>query len=170
MKANHPQTFEEARRLVGNIFEQFFDNSILIATLIGWMMAQVIKIPLEFVRTRQWNWALILGTGGMPSSHTAVVSGLAMGIGLWHGFDSALFAISFVLAMVVVYDATGVRRQAGQHAQLINAFINDLAAGHPIKESQQKELRELLGHTWFEAIGGIVWGMLVAWVFWLVWS
>ncbi len=152
-----------------SIFQDFFNNSILIATLIGWMLAQVIKIPLEYVRTKQLNWALILSTGGMPSSHTAVVSGLAMGIGLWEGFDTPLFAISFVLAMVVVYDATGIRRQAGQHAQLINAIINDLAAGHPIKEQQQKELKELLGHSWIEAIGGIAWGMLIAWVFWLAW-
>lgn len=150
-------------------FREFLNNPILIATLVGWFLAQVIKIPLEFVRTRQWNWALFISTGGMPSSHTAVVSGLAMGIGLWEGFDSPFFAISFVLAMVVVYDATGIRRQAGQHAQLINAIVNDLASGHPLKESQQKQLRELLGHTWYEALGGIAWGMFVSWLFWIIW-
>ena len=150
-------------------FQEFFSNHILLSALVGWLLAQIIKIPLEYLKTRQWNWALLISTGGMPSSHTAIVSGLAMGIGLWEGFDTAYFAISFVLAMVVVYDATGIRRQAGQHAQLINAIINDLASGHPIKEQQQKQLRELLGHTWYEAIGGIAWGILVTWLLWLAW-
>lgn len=151
------------------IFQEFFSNQILISTLIGWALAQIIKIPVEYVRTREWNWAISISTGGMPSSHTAVVSGLAWGIGLWEGFDTTIFAASFVLAMVVIYDATGIRRQAGQHAQLINAIINDLAAGHPIKAQQQKQLKEILGHTWIEAFAGVFWGILVVWLSWLVW-
>lgn len=150
-------------------FQEFFQNYMLLATLIGWMSAQIVKIPIEYVRTKEWNWALFVSTGGMPSSHTAIVSGLAMGVGLWEGFNSPFFAISCVLAMVVVYDATGIRRQAGQHAQLINAIINDLASGHPIKEQHQKQLREILGHTWYEAVGGVAWGMFFAWLFWMIW-
>jgi acid phosphatase family membrane protein YuiD len=146
------------------------DNQILVATLVGWILAQAIKVPVEFLRTGDWNWALLLRTGGMPSSHSAVVSGVAHGIGLWHGFNTPLFALSFVVAMVVVYDATGIRRQAGEHAQLINAIINDLTAGHPIKEAQQEELKEILGHTWLEAAGGILWGILVVSFFYWRWQ
>lgn len=151
------------------VIHDVFDNQILIATLVGWALAQVIKIPVEYLRTREWNWAISVSTGGMPSSHTAIVSGLAIGIGLWEGFDTPLFALGTVLAMVVIYDATGIRRQAGRHAQLINAIINDFASGHPIKEQQQKKLKEILGHSWIEALAGVVWGALVAWLFWLVW-
>jgi acid phosphatase family membrane protein YuiD len=144
-----------------------FANRVLLATLAGWALAQVIKIPLEYLRTRKWNWRIMFSTGGMPSSHTAAVSGACLGIGLWEGFATPLFALSFVLAMVVVYDATGIRRQAGQHAALINAILNERAPGEAA--AGQAQLKELLGHTWLEAFGGIFWGVLVVWVFWLVW-
>ena len=91
----------------------------------------------------------------MPSSHTALMVGATHGIGLSVGFDSALFALAFAMSMVVIYDATGIRRQAGKHAELINAMINDLAAGNPLK---QEQLREVLGHTPMEALGGILLG------------
>lgn len=148
-------------------FFEIFSNDVLIATLTAWFSAQVLKIPIEYLRTKELNWAIFLSTGGMPSSHTAVVSGLALGIGLWQGFDTPLFAMSFVLSMVVVYDATGIRRQAGKHARLINTIMNDLTTGHPIKEAQQQELKEILGHTWLEAIVGIAWGLLIVYAFWI---
>ncbi len=146
-----------------------FTNKILIASLTGWALAQGIKIPIEYMRTRRWNWALSFSTGGMPSSHTAIISGATLGIGLWEGFATPLFALSFVMAMLVVYDATGIRQQAGQHAARINAMVDELAAGHPLKEAEQQELKEILGHTWLEAFGGILWGVFVVWVFWLFW-
>jgi len=147
--------------------KDFFSNDILIAAFVAWVMAQIVKVPLEYLRTREWNWALLLSTGGMPSSHSALVSAMAHGVGLREGFDSALFAIGFVITAIVVYDATGIRRQAGLHAELINAFISDLAAGHPIKDAQQKQLKEILGHTPLQALGGIVWGVAFAWGFWM---
>lgn len=150
--------------------KELFANQILEAAFIAWLLAQIIKVPLEFLQTRKWNWALLLSTGGMPSSHSALVSAVAQGIGLREGFDSPLFAIVFVLTAIVVYDATGIRRQAGLHAELINAFINDLAAGHPIKEAQQKQLKEILGHTPVEAISGIIWGVGFATLFWWMWK
>lgn len=146
--------------------KELFSNHILVAAFVAWLMAQIIKVPLEFLRTREWNWALLFSTGGMPSSHSALVSAVAHGVGLHDGFDSSLYAIVFVLTAIVVYDATGIRRQAGLHAELINAFINDLTTGHPIKEAQQKQLKEILGHTPLEAISGIVWGVGFATLFW----
>ncbi|HSF83003.1 MAG TPA: divergent PAP2 family protein [Anaerolineales bacterium] len=140
-----------------------FSNYALLAGLTAWGIAQIIKVPLEYLQTRNWNWALLLRAGGMPSSHSALVTGVAHATGLFHGFDSPQFALAVALAMVVVYDATGIRRQAGMHATLINAVIRDLASGHPLKGEQ---LREVLGHTPLEAVGGVILGLLVAQLTW----
>lgn len=144
-----------------------FYNYVLVAGLIAWLIAQLLKVPIEYLRTHRWNWALLVQAGGMPSSHTTLIVSITYGIGLSAGFNTPLFALAFAIAMIVIYDATGIRRQAGKHAELINAMINDLAAGHPLKEEQ---LREVLGHTPLEALGGIVLGLVVAQVTWLVWA
>jgi hypothetical protein len=143
-----------------------FQNYVLIAALIAWGIAQTIKLPLEYLQTHRWTWALLVQAGGMPSSHSALVVGITHGIGLTVGFNSPLFALAFAMSMVVIYDATGIRRQAGKHAELINAMINDLAAGNPLKEEQ---LREVLGHTPLEALGGILLGLVVAQLTWMLW-
>jgi len=143
-----------------------FSNHVLIAALTAWAIAQIVKVPLEFAQTHKWNWSLLLRAGGMPSSHSALVAGIAHGIGLFNGFDTSLFALSVALAMVVIYDATGIRRQAGKHAEMINAMINDLASGHPLKEEQ---LREVLGHTPLQALGGLILGIVVAQIAWFIW-
>ncbi len=108
-----------------------------------------------------------MSTGGMPSSHSALVAGTAYSIGLESGFDSPLFALAIAVAMVVVYDAAGIRRQAGKHARIINAIIDDLASGHPLKEEQ---LREMLGHTPLQVIGGVILGLATCHLFWLFWK
>jgi hypothetical protein len=141
-------------------------NYVLIAALIAWAIAQVLKVPIEYMQTHRWNWALLVQAGGMPSSHSALIVGITHAIGLSVGFDSALFALAFAVTMIVVYDATGIRRQAGKHAELINAMINDLAAGNPLK---QEQLLEVLGHTPLEAFGGIILGLVVAQLTWMLW-
>jgi acid phosphatase family membrane protein YuiD len=145
---------------------EIFRNYLLICGGIAWIIAQTIKVPIEYLQTRKWNWALLFRAGGMPSSHSALVTGVAHAAGLFYGFDSAWFAIAATLAVVVVYDATGIRRQAGKHAELINAMINDLASGHPLKEEQ---LREVLGHTPLEAFAGVLLGIATAQIGWLIW-
>jgi uncharacterized protein len=142
-----------------------FRNQVLMFALSAWGLAQIIKVPLEYLQTRRWNWSLLLRAGGMPSSHSALVTGIAHGTGLVVGFDHPAFALAAAVAMVVVYDATGIRRQAGKHAALINAMINDLAAGHPLKGEQ---LMEVLGHTPLEALAGVILGLIVTQVEWLL--
>ena len=134
--------------------------------LSAWLLAQVIKIPLDYLYTRRWNWALLLSVGGMPSSHTSLLASATVTIGLYYGFDNPLFALGVAITMVVTYDAAGVRRQAGIHAQRINMVFQELLRGQMV---DQKALREVLGHTPLEVTGGILFGILVATVMWLIW-
>ena len=143
-----------------------FQNRVLITMLTAWLLAQVIKIPLDFLYTRRWNWALLLSVGGMPSSHSSLLTSATVAIGLYHGFDNPLFALGVAITMVVTYDAAGVRRQAGVHAQRINVLFNELFRGHMF---DQKDLREVLGHTPLEVTGGVLFGIVVAMVMWLIW-
>lgn len=144
-----------------------FQNKVLIAGLIAWSMAQVIKIPLDFFRTRRWNWALFFTTGGMPSSHSSLMTATTLAIGLYHGFDHPVFALGVAITMIVTYDAAGVRQQAGIHAQRINVLFDELLHGHPIN---QRDLREVIGHTPLEVAGGIILGLIVATGQWMVWQ
>jgi uncharacterized protein len=143
----------------------FLSNPALIAALVAWGLAQIIKVPVDFLRNKRWDWTLLLRAGGMPSSHSALVAACAHSIGLFQGFDTPVFALAAVFAMVVIYDATGIRRQAGKHAEIINSMIRDLAHGHPLREEQ---LREVLGHTPLEAISGTIFGLLVSQLLWMV--
>jgi len=144
-----------------------FQNKVLIAGLTAWLLAQVIKMPLNYLYTRRWNWALLLTTGGMPSSHSSLMTGTVFAIGLYYGFDNPTFALGVAITMIVTYDAGGVRRQAGIHAQRINVLFGELLKGHPVSE---KDLREVLGHTPLEVIGGILLGLVVATGQWLIWK
>ena len=148
-------------------FLALFQNKALIAGLTAWALAQVIKIPLDYLRTRRWNWALLFTTGGMPSSHSALVTSTTLAIGLYYGLDHPTFALGVVITMIVTYDAAGVRQQAGIHAQRINIIFEELLRGHPISE---RDLRVVLGHTPLEVVGGILLGLVVASLQWSIWK
>jgi acid phosphatase family membrane protein YuiD len=147
---------------LGNIFQ----NHVLLTGLAGWFLAQALKTPLDFLQSHQWNWALFFAAGGMPSSHSALVTSTAMAVGLNYGFDNPVFGVAAAIAMIVVYDATGIRRQAGMQAQKINILVEELLKGHPISE---EHLREVLGHTPLEAMGGVFLGLVVALGLWFLW-
>lgn len=141
------------------------ENEVLIGTLAAWLIAQGLKPPMEYLSTRRWRWSAVLNAGGMPSSHSALIVSATLGIGLFVGFDSPLFALAVAITMIVVYDAAGVRRQAGMHAERINVLFDELLHGHMWDE---KELREVLGHTPLEVTGGILLGVAVATLNWLI--
>jgi acid phosphatase family membrane protein YuiD len=142
------------------------ENRVLIIMLTAWLLAQLIKIPLDFLYTRRWNWALLLSVGGMPSSHSSLLTSATLATGLYYGFDSPMFALGVAITMVVTYDAAGVRRQAGIHAQRINVLFDEVLRGHMFDQS---ELREVLGHTPLEVTGGVLFGIVVATLMWLLW-
>nr|MBI2904661.1 divergent PAP2 family protein [Chloroflexota bacterium] len=142
---------------------QIVHNDPLMAAGMAWLLAQLIKVPLDYMFTHEFNWHLLLSAGGMPSSHAALVAGLCWAIGLEYGFNSPVFAVAAVVAIIVIYDATGVRRAAGEHARVINRMIEDLASGHPLKE---EELKELLGHTPGQVLAGTIFGVLVGSLAW----
>jgi len=145
---------------------ELLSNRIFIAAILGWFVAQLIKVPIEYVRFRRLNWGLWFSAGGMTSSHSSLITSTTLAIGLYEGFGTPVFALAFAVAMIIIYDAAGVRREAGRHAQKINALIEEMMQGHPISE---KRLKEVLGHTPPEVIGGIVLGVVLAVGLWLIW-
>jgi uncharacterized protein len=149
--------------MVFPLISDLIANDILWVSIIASTLAQFLKPFTYWWRTKEFNWHHLAETGGMPSSHTALVSALAIGLGLEQGFGSPYFAIAVVLNMIVTYDAQGVRRQAGEHAHAINEIIAELLSGHELEE---RHFEEVLGHSRLEVAGGIIFGVLVM----LVWK
>jgi hypothetical protein len=151
---------------VGNPLD-FFKSPIAISAMLGWILAQLIKLPVGFLRTKKWDLALLINAGGMPSSHSALMSAVTTALGLSLGWDSPLFILSLSVTGIVIYDATGVRRQAGFHAERINQIIRAFVSEHKIDEPQRVELLEIIGHSPTEAGVGALLGIVIAIVVWL---
>jgi len=141
-------------------FTWFWLKSPLATSLISWFIAQVIKVVVVLLTSKKLDMSRFIGSGGMPSSHSALVCSLTTAIGCSEGFSSSLFALSTVLSLVVMYDAAGVRRAAGQQAKLLNMIIEDWGK-KPYAETEKK-LKELLGHTPKEVFAGALLGIVVA--------
>ena len=152
---------------MGNPFD-FFQSPIAVSAMLGWMVAQIIKLPIGFLRTKKWDVALLINAGGMPSSHSALMSAVSTAIGLQSGWDSPIFILALSMTGIVIYDATGVRRQAGFHAERINQIIRDFVSEHKIDEPQRVELLEIIGHSPAEAAVGALLGILIAITVWLL--
>ena len=133
-------------------------NPTLMAALIAWAIAQILKVVIELILTKKMNWALLFQAGGMPSSHSAMVSAAALSVGLNAGFYQPIFAVVAIFAMIAIYDATGVRRESGRHAVLINSIIEEFSKG---KIPPGDKPKEVLGHTPGETILGTLLGLLI---------
>lgn len=134
------------------------ENVPLIAAVIATAVAQILKVVLVLATERRWAFERLLETGGMPSSHSATVAGLATSIGLVEGWGSPFFALALVFGGIVMYDATGIRRAAGMHAQMLNDLVDELA--HLFDEGfQPQALKTLLGHTYPQVVVGAIIGV-----------
>ena len=136
-----------------------FQNKVFLATLLGWVTAQTIKIVINSVKERKFNFRWLFSTGGMPSAHSSGVMALATAVGLQQGFDSAIFIVTFVIAVVIAFDAQGVRRSTGQQAEILNKIMDDIYWRRKIQEDR---LKELIGHTPFEVFVGSLIGIIIA--------
>jgi acid phosphatase family membrane protein YuiD len=139
-------------------------NRVVIAAMLAWMIGQFLKFPLEYLLNKRWNWGIMFSSGGLPSSHSSLVTAVALTIGLQEGFDSAIFALAAAIGMIVIYDAAGVRRQAGIHAERINAIMKSFFESGQLGEDELDDLKEMLGHTPLEVVSGVLLGVLITWV------
>jgi acid phosphatase family membrane protein YuiD len=141
-------------------------SRVLWAAFLATLLAQLVKLLVMLVAERRWALERMLETGGMPSSHSAAVTSLATAVGLEFGWGSPYFAIAAVFGGIVMYDATGIRRAAGMHAQLLNELVEELA--HLFDESYRPQaLQTLLGHTYPQVLVGALLGISTSvWLFW----
>ncbi|MCL1884497.1 MAG: divergent PAP2 family protein [Defluviitaleaceae bacterium] len=142
----------------GVLFE-IITNRHLMTGVTSLVIAQILKVIFDYWRTRSWTSAMLTSTGGMPSSHSALVVSLTISIGIYEGFGTPIFAICAAFALVVMHDAAGVRRAAGKHAAAINFLFSKLEK-QGIKLDEK--LKELLGHRPLEVLAGAILGALVA--------
>jgi acid phosphatase family membrane protein YuiD len=144
------------------MMEFILEYRYLIVPFATWFFIQLFKLIYDLVTTKKFNFKRILGAGGMPSSHSAVVVALCTMIGKEFGVNSAIFALSIVFAFVVMYDAAGVRRAAGKQAKLLNKIVQ--TPGLSNVEVTEK-LQEVLGHTPTQVIVGALIGFIVGYIF-----
>ncbi|AFY74617.1 hypothetical protein Syn7502_02658 [Synechococcus sp. PCC 7502] len=141
---------------------EVLDNRVLLIAIAASFGAQCLKLLLLYIQSGQIKLHVLFETGGMPSSHSAVVTALATGIGKTQGWNSGLFAIASVFAVIVMYDASGVRRAAGTHAKVLNQIIGEVfEEDHHLIEDP---LKELLGHTPIQVLVGAILGISIMWV------
>ncbi len=145
------------------IITGFFGNYPLMCAIIAYFIAQILKIIICVIKEKRFDIGLIVSSGGMPSSHSATVSALAIAIAKSIGVNSAEFAISFILASVVMYDAAGVRRAAGEQAKLINQLVKEVMAGET--ETASESLKELIGHTPIQVLAGSILGIIIPFIY-----
>lgn len=138
----------------------FSHNEVMITAVTGWFVAQLLKVIFVLIWNKRFDITRMIGSGGMPSSHSSFVVSLACAVGFTEGFASTAFAISVCIALVVMYDAAGVRRAAGQQAKILNQMIELWEKGD--FSSNEKRLKELLGHTPLEVLGGALLGFIIA--------
>ncbi len=143
-----------------------FENHVLIASFLAWAIAQISKTVYELIKQRRLMLGRLVSSGGMPSSHSALVTSLATATGRMLGVNSAEFAITVVLASIVMYDAAGVRRAVSLQARILNQMVDEMFQGHPIAE---KRLRELIGHTPIQVFVGGILGIGVGWLVTMHW-
>lgn len=145
-----------------NIFIQIIENKYIIVPFFVWLAVQIFKVIYDLIVFKKLNFRRLVGAGGMPSSHSAIVMTITVMLGKQLGFDSSIFAVSLIFSLVVMYDAAGVRRAAGKQAKLLNKIVD--TPGLTGIEVQEK-LVEVLGHTPIQVFVGAFLGIIVGAIF-----
>jgi len=143
-----------------NIFDQIAENHVLLVSLVACFTAQGFKIIVELIKQKKINVRTFVSSGGMPSAHSALVAGLATAVGQTMGWSSPDFAIACLFAVIVMYDAAGVRQAAGKQARILNQLLDELFEEG--KEFNEDRLKELLGHTPIQVFVGLMLGIVIA--------
>lgn len=144
--------------MITDVIKALLNNFTLVAVTIAWLLAQSIKVVLYRLEEKHWNFWHFFEAGGMPSAHSAAVTSLTLGIALTQGWNSTYFTISLVFALIVMYDATGVRRAAGKQAEILNKIVDDIYASGKVRV---EKLKEILGHDPIEVIAGATLAVIV---------
>ncbi|MBQ8351735.1 MAG: divergent PAP2 family protein [Clostridia bacterium] len=142
-----------------NVLKELIANDILVCSVLAYLIAQILKLFTGVYKEKHFDFKRLWGSGGMPSSHSSAVCALAFSCARVLGVGDPMFAFSVVLAGIVMYDATGVRRAAGEHAKVLNQIVADLFSGKP--EYSEKALKELIGHTPLQVVMGAILGTLI---------
>ena len=150
-----------------DFFTGLFQNKIFLAAALGWLIAQILKTLIHLLFTKRFVAERLVGSGGMPSSHSATVCALVTATYLEHGSASFAFAIALIVAIIVMYDAIGVRRETGIQAQLLNNMIKIFEDMGREELSAQDKLKEFVGHTPFQVLMGGILGVLTTILFYL---
>jgi len=145
---------------IASTIGEVLSNRILLAILFSWSLVQTLKAALYWLMNKEWSWERLVGSGGMPSSHSATVCALAVSAMIEYGLGSFQFAISVVLAIIVLHDARGVRLEAGRQAEILNEIMRNWQQDH--NPFSNKVLKELIGHTPLQVVVGALMGILIA--------
>lgn len=142
-----------------NFFDGLMSNKIFLCAFVSWFIAQALKVVLTLWKSKKLDMNRMFGSGGMPSSHTSSVMGLSTAVGLTQGWETPIYAVALMFSLIVMYDASNVRRNVGKQATLLNNIIEDLYKHHHV---EQERLIELVGHTPIEVFAGAILGIVVA--------
>ncbi|HBT63784.1 MAG TPA: acid phosphatase [Ruminococcaceae bacterium] len=152
-----------------SFLNKFFENRVLFAAILGWLFSQIAKLLITLIFTKKWSIERLWGAGGMPSAHSSMVCALTVSMARFDGINTPIFALTVMFAFVTMYDAMGVRREAGEHARLLNKYLNEFEIskadknfdGVPDEKVDEIELKEYIGHTPLEVLGGVLLGILI---------
>ena len=141
-------------------------NEVLVVPLCVWAAAQLLKLFTKLVQTKRLDLRYLVASGGMPSSHSAIVAALATTVAMTQGLSSVAFGIACIVALIVIYDSAGVRKSVGQQAVVLNRIVREIRFRRPMAELE-RDLRELIGHTPLQVVAGAALGIIIAWL-WLI--
>ncbi len=150
------------------ILQELSENRVMICAFVAWLSAEILKFVIDAIRRKEWNIRNFFSSGGMPSSHTAAVISVNMSVGFHDGFNTALYAVSGVFALIVMYDATGVRQETGKQGSVLNVLIDWMASITANPKLDDVDMKERVGHKPIEVLVGAFWGLLWSLLFFYV--